>query len=156
MGIPIIKVSLLSILGIPSFIVAKAGKVFTISFISILIFCGCVQSKESEYDDGLQTKTIESYVEEENNQKYVETNNTGEDIEPANILAKPLEFPTNTNAVDISFYGDEYIELLSSSLCKTDGRNIYFHTELGFYAMPVGTDELNPIYIEIPEEMDIF
>jgi hypothetical protein len=34
--------------------------------------------------------------------------------------------------------------------------NIYFLANLKFYKMPVGTDELNPVNIEIPEGMDVF
>lgn len=120
-------------------------KAFITLLIGIFILSGCGQSENSKIDsDNLFTETEGKMKDDENN-------------EPSEDLPKPLEVPVNTKIEDIHYYSEDYIDLLASPpLCKSDGKNIYLVDKQDFYIMPVGTDELSPANIDIPEGMDVY
>lgn len=137
-------------------------KAFIALFIGIFILSGCRQSENSKIDsDTFLPETVDNHVKkEETDTKFTEIESKAKDDEKnesAEDLPKPLEVPVNTKAEDIHYYAEDYVDLLASPpLCKSDGKNIYLVNKQDFYIIPVGTDELSPANIDIPEGMDVY
>ncbi|MCL2253729.1 MAG: hypothetical protein FWC09_04720 [Lachnospiraceae bacterium] len=133
--------------------VSRKKRAFFVCIASILILFGCGQR-----EDISSSETIKNYNDYEVGMEYSETEIKYKDVtEISDILLKPLVIPLNTEALEIYIYNEEHRRLLSNPHSYyTDGEKLYFLTALGFYSMPIGTDELAPINIEIPEGMDVY
>ena len=136
-------------------------KLITIGLFCVSIFCSCGKSENSKVDSNdFKIDAVENHVEKENDKKYTEheskENNENETNESKAGLPKPLKIPLNTESEDIHVYEKDLVELLSNwVLCRTDGQNLFLLTTLGFYMMPVGMDELYPVDVETPEDMNV-
>ena len=130
----------------------KKKKAFIAYIASIFILYGC-----GLREDNLSSETIENYTDNEIGMEYAENEVKDKDFnESPEVLLKPLMIPINTKAEEIHIYNKEHLEILSNTfIYNTDGEKIYFLTALGFYLVPIGTDDVNSINIEIPEGMDV-
>ncbi|MCL2051814.1 MAG: hypothetical protein FWG91_08820 [Lachnospiraceae bacterium] len=127
----------------------KKGSI-TALLIALFIFHGCGQNESNETSDEFAPDIFENNIAEKNEMNYPEIEDQVKDNYEDSL--KRLSIPLNTNAEEFHLNKEDYLPL-STSYCKTDGKKIYLETALGFYVMPIGTDELNPINIEIPEGM---
>lgn len=129
----------------------KTGFIF-FSCISALIIISCAQN-DSDFSIADPELTEIGSAEKET----IEKGDKVEVINDLSPLSETPEIPINLEEKEIYYDGEEYADLLASHpICISNGENIYLASQQKMYSMQIGTAEIHPIDIDIPDGLEIY